>query len=95
MSPAKGVEFSPASLRDLRKIHAPDAKKVADNIGLLLTHQNPLLSPHVRKLRGTGIHYRLRSGDYRVVFKYAEEIIRILRIYSRKDMNKTLSALWS
>jgi len=37
--------------------------------------------------------YRLRIGDYRVIFLLTEEAIYILRVISRQDLEKVLRKL--
>lgn len=48
------------------------------------------LNPNCKKLKGSLADYRLRVGDYRVVFEVTQSqlIIQVIRIAHRKDVYK-------
>ncbi len=50
--------------------------------------------PRIKRLRGYGAPlYRLRSGDYRVVYRLEEDLITVLRIINRRDLERALRQL--
>ncbi len=50
--------------------------------------------PRIKRLRGYGAPlYRLRSGDYRVVYRLDEDLITVLRIINRRDLERALRQL--
>jgi mRNA interferase RelE/StbE len=84
---AYAIEFKPAAARDLKKLSAPAAKRVARAIDRLGTDPRPR---GVKKLQGKGDHvfYRLRAGDHRVISQVEEDrvVVLVVRIDDRKDI---------
>jgi mRNA interferase RelE/StbE len=37
--------------------------------------------------------YRVRSGDYRIIYRIEDSIIVIMRVINRKDLEKTIQSL--
>ncbi len=79
------IEFTRSAEKDLRKI---DKSKVA-----AIYHEVERLEadprPHgVKKLAGADRTYRIRIGDYRVVYEIEDEVLLVLviRIAHRKDV---------
>lgn len=68
---------------------AARSKVVGD---LRTLEKRPLGSPpRVRRLRGFPFPlYRLRSGDYRVLYRIDAEVVTILRVIDRKDLDRVL-----
>lgn len=87
--------FSPASRRDLRKILPACAERVLDALEALVTAANPLAAANARKLRGRGGFHRLRTGDFRAVFRLQGNFVRVVRVFDRKDMERILASLWN
>jgi len=56
---------------------------------LLGLYDNPR-PRHSRKLRGVGSRWRIRTGDYRVLYEIDEKskVVRVYRIAHRKDVYK-------
>jgi mRNA interferase RelE/StbE len=64
-------------------------KKLADKITLKIYALKEELRPHgVKKLAGNLNYYRIRIGDYRVIYSIHENIltVEIIRIGHRKDV---------
>lgn len=79
------IVFAPAALRQLRKLPKPDQKRIVREIEIL--EDDP--RPHgIKKLQGTDNLWRIRIGDYRVVYEIqnAKLIVLVLRIAHRKDV---------
>ncbi len=68
------IEFRPAALRELRKIDRASQPRIQGAIALLA--QNPR-APASRQLRGRD-GYRLRVGDYRIVYMINEGVLLIV-----------------
>lgn len=50
--------------------------------------------PRVKRLRGFGSPlYRLRSGDYRVLYRVEADLVTVMRIIDRKDLERELRRL--
>jgi len=50
--------------------------------------------PRMKRLRGHGAPlYRLRSGDYRVVYRLEDDLITVFRVINRRDLERALRRL--
>jgi mRNA interferase RelE/StbE len=81
------IEWKRLALKELEKLPRPMISKVVSAVDNLSS--NPF--PHgVRKLMGTESSYRIRVGDYRVLYSVIEKrlIIEIIRVGHRKDVYK-------
>ena len=78
------IEFKSTALKDLQKINIIDAKKLLGKIAILKDG----VKGDVKRLTNYTPEYRLRSGDYRVLFEIIETKIIIYRIKHRKDAYK-------
>lgn len=78
------VEIKSAALRDLGKLPTPVKKRIASRIDALADNPFP---PGARKLSGGDALYRIRVGDYRVIYQVQEDVLIVLvvRIGHRKD----------
>ena len=74
-----------SAIRDLKKIDRKDKEKIHSGISELKNF--PAVSD-VKKLTNFEPSYRLRVGDYRILFDVSENIIEIGRILHRKDSYK-------
>lgn len=73
--------------KDLRKLNQQVHDRVIHSISTLADNPRP---PGVKKLAGTANDWRIRVGDYRVLYEIAESvrIIRIYRVGHRKNVYK-------
>ncbi|MGA0555862.1 type II toxin-antitoxin system RelE family toxin [Larkinella sp. VNQ87] len=79
--------FSDKALKSLKTIQKKDAQRILSKIDELAA--NPNETPNVKKLANHPVAaYRLRVGDYRVLFDKEDEIriIEIVDIGHRKDI---------
>jgi len=76
------IEFKPGALRDLKRLNQQDSRNIVEKIGLL---QNGL-SGDVKRLTDFTPEYRLRVGDYRVLFEVEGENVVIYRVKHRKEV---------
>ncbi|QDA31684.1 type II toxin-antitoxin system RelE/ParE family toxin [Thermococcus indicus] len=86
MSFENRVLISKKALKELQSIPRSERDLIKDRISKLAFF--PLAHLDVQKLRGYENIYRLRVGDYRVLFEYekSERIVRILKIGKRENV---------
>jgi mRNA interferase RelE/StbE len=70
--------------RDLRKIDSPTATKIWASIRALETDPLPR---HSVKLVGSRNHYRLRIGEYRILYEldHGDRFLEVFRIAHRRE----------
>ena len=78
------IEFKPAALRDIRKIDRLAQPRIKGAISLLAKDPRP---PASRPLRGRD-GYRLRVGDYRIIYVIKRDvlIIVVITVGHRRDV---------
>jgi mRNA interferase RelE/StbE len=79
------IEWKKSTRKDLRKLPSATVDKIIAAVGGLA--ENPF--PHgVEKLSGSEHAYRIRLGDYRVVYELVAEskLIEVQRVRHRKDV---------
>lgn len=79
------IEFTPLAARQLRKLHHDVQIRIAKTIDKLSNNPFP---PGFKKLSGQKDLYRLRVGDYRVVYQFSagKLTILIVGVGHRKDI---------
>lgn len=81
------VSFTGKASSDINDLSDSEYKRIIKGCERL--ESNPLLDgKHIKKLKGYSDLYRLRVGDYRVVFEWKGEEIIIIRILTRQDFGK-------
>ncbi|HOF33584.1 MAG TPA: type II toxin-antitoxin system RelE/ParE family toxin [Spirochaetota bacterium] len=80
------IEITPSALKDYRKIPQLDTIKINSLINSL--SQNPRPSG-CKKLENRSA-YRVRSGNYRIIYEISDNILTVcvIRIRHRKDVYK-------
>ena len=78
------IGFKPKSIKDTKKIPNPDVENIFSKIEMLKTD----LTGDVKKLTNFTPEYRLRVGNYRILFEIENNKIIIYRIIHRKDAYK-------
>ena len=80
------VLISKKALKELRDIPGHERELIKDRISKLAFF--PLARLDVQKLRGYDAVYRLRVGDYRVIFEYdkGNRLIKILKVGKRENV---------
>jgi mRNA interferase RelE/StbE len=81
------VEWKRSAIKELEKLPRPMISKIVSAVDNLSSNPFP---QGVRKLMGTESSYRIRLGDYRVLYTVAEKrlIMEIIRVGHRKDVYK-------
>ena len=69
------IEFSQQASKDLKKIESSESRKIDRKLKDLVGG-NPNVD--IKKIEGAERTYRLRCGDYRVIFEVHKHIITIL-----------------
>ena len=79
------VLTSQAARRDLKRIRGPARRRIADAIDDLASDPRP---HGYAKLVGDDELYRVRVGDYRIVYKIEDNrlIVLVVRVGHRKDI---------
>jgi len=82
------VEVSPAADRDLQKLKERILKQDFDRLCKVVDKLMEDPRPHgVRKIKGAVTAYRIRAGDYRVVYDVEDDkkLVVILQIVRRSE----------
>ena len=84
------VEVAPAALRQLRKLGPPARRRVQAAIELLSDEPRP---GGAKKLVGGDGEWRVRTGDYRIVYEIRDSVLLILAVAvgHRRDIYRALS----
>ena len=69
------IDLAPAAVRQLRKLDLPARRRVQAAIELLADQPRP---PGAIKLAGGEGEWRVRTGDYRVVYEIRDEVLVVL-----------------
>ena len=75
------LEFKPKAVKDLQAIPRKTQQRILDKIERLQDN----LQGDVKKLTNFTPEYRLRVGDYRVLFEIEQQALVIYRIRHRKE----------
>ena len=80
------VELKPRAIKDLRRIPQEDASRIADALEILADG----LRGNVKRLAQFMPEYRLRVGDYRVLFEIEDRTrIVVYRVRHRREAYRT------
>jgi len=73
--------------KDLKNVPKKDTQRIVKTIGKLATEPRP---PQSKKLSGDD-KYRLRCGNYRILYQIEDDrlVICVVRIRHRKDVYRT------
>ncbi len=84
---AHSIQIAPAALRQLHKLERPAQMRVRAAIDALAGNPRP---SGVVKLEGRPVLYRVRVGDYRVLYAVEDAALRVLvvKVADRKDAYK-------
>lgn len=79
---AYSIEYAPAAQRQVKKISKQYIENILEKIERLSQNPRP---PGVDKLTGTRNEYRLRIGDFRVIYLIEEDQLLILKAAHRRN----------
>lgn len=79
------IEFTPSAMKDLAELPARVKRQLATKIDALAVDPRP---DGVKKLKRGTNEYRIRSGDYRILYEIHDRRITVVvvRIADRKDV---------
>jgi mRNA interferase RelE/StbE len=79
------VVLTPSAARQLRKFDPPVRRRLQAAIELLAIEPRP---PAATRLVGGGGEWRVRTGDYRIVYEIEEDrlLVLVLRVGHRRDV---------
>lgn len=88
------IEITESANKSLNKLPKKEQKKIEEKIELLSVNQRP--DGH-KKLKASGNPslYRIRSGDYRIIYVIKQEVLVVLvvEIGHRKDIYSHMSTI--
>ena len=76
------IEYADSAVDDLRALPKREADQVLRKIARL---ENGLHG-NIKRLQNADIGYRLRMGDYRILFDVERDMIVVQKIGNRKDV---------
>jgi len=78
------IEWKRSALRELKRLDRQTIPRIVEAIESLGEQPFP---PRARKLQGSGHTYRIRVGDYRVIYDVFEAglLIQVVRVRHRKN----------
>ena len=79
------IEWKRSAIKELEKLPRPMISKIVSAVDSLSTNPYP---EGFRKLAGAESSYRIRIGDYRVLYNIVKNrlIVEIIRVRHRKDV---------
>lgn len=86
MSPSPyRVELKPSAARALRKLDADVQRRIIARVETLAENPRP---PGAERLEGMRDLYRIRAGDYRIIYQVADKVLLVLvvRVGHRRDV---------
>lgn len=84
------IEYKTSIKKDLKNIDKRAAKHILSEIESLKTGIDD--RPNIIKLKGNNPYYRMRVGDYRVVFEIKDDVlvIVVIKIGHRKEIYRNM-----
>jgi len=79
------INIRKSAIKDLKKIDITTKQKIDNQILTLIDFPD---TPSIKKLTSFEPAYRLRIGDYRILFDVTDDIIEVGRIIHRKESYK-------
>ena len=87
------VQLAGPAAGDLDKLSKKQRHEVLEDIGKLRDDPFPK-RPAKRKLKGfKAPYYRLRCGDYRVLYRTDGPVVTIMRIINRSELERIVKSL--
>ncbi len=75
------IEFKPKAIKDLDSLQQNDARRIVERMKRMRNN----LEGDVKHLTNFTPEYRLRVGDFRVLFELAGNRVTVYRIVNRRD----------
>jgi mRNA-degrading endonuclease RelE of RelBE toxin-antitoxin system len=88
------VRLLKGARKDLESLPTDIRLQVLNKMKVLEVDPLPRGKPEIKILRGFRPPLlRLRSGDFRVVYRFSEQIVEVLAVVNRKELERKLSQL--
>jgi mRNA interferase RelE/StbE len=86
------ISHAPAAARDLRKLDQADRRRIVARIAGLADDPRP---DGCRKLSGHHSLYRIRVGDFRIVYQVEDQklVVLIAAVANRRDVYEQIKRL--
>lgn len=86
---AHRIELTPAAARELRKLDPAARRRIQAVVELLADDPRP---PAATRLVGGGGEWRVRTGDYRVLYTIKDDVLLVLviRVGHRREVYRGL-----
>ena len=83
------IEFRPSVLKSLKRLPKRDLVRIKKKIEELGRN---LPEPNTTKMKGNNSFYRVRTGDYRIIYEIHEDrlVVLIVKVGHRKDIYQSL-----
>ena len=87
------IQLTHSAAEDLDRI--PEARRINVIAIIKKLSSNPFASgPYIKKIKGFKTPlYRIRSGDYRVLYRVQEKTVYIMRVVDRRDLDRIIKRL--
>jgi mRNA-degrading endonuclease RelE of RelBE toxin-antitoxin system len=87
------LQLTKSAARDVDGISDDQREKILKDMRILASGP-PLSQANIKKLKGFRPPlYRLRSGDYRILYQVLGDIVTVMRVISRKDLDKIVKRI--
>jgi mRNA interferase RelE/StbE len=82
------VEVAPAAVRQLRKLPPEARRRIQAAVELLAETPRP---PGAKKLSGSSGDWRVRTGDYRIIYEIEDDrlIVLVVAVGHRREIYRT------
>ena len=82
------VEVAPAAVRQLRKLLPEARRRIQAAVELLAETPRP---PGAKKLSGSSGDWRVRTGDYRIIYEIQDDrlIVLVVAVGHRREIYRT------
>jgi len=79
------IEYTTSALRELRSLDRQVQQRISERIENLSENPLPL---GVKKFQGEANHWRIRVGDYRVIYRIDRQriVVTIVRVAHRREV---------
>lgn len=87
------VQLTQAAPKDVDRLSQPTQDRIV--LALQGLMDNPLEAPpKVKRLKGFSFPiFRIRTGDFRILYRIDKQTVTVMRIINRKDLEKVVRQL--